>query len=130
MLYAVSEVHGLIVPPLRTPRRHQLIEVVRHIEEHYAERIVLEDLALLAGLSIHRFVTVFRREIGISPHRYICLVRVRAARALLRDGVAPAIVAIEVGFFDQSHFCRHFRAVCRITPGQFLASLDTRKAVV
>jgi AraC-like DNA-binding protein len=46
---------------------------------------------------------------------------VRKAQELLRERVPPAVAAIEVGFFDQSHLCRHFRAICGMTPGQFLA---------
>ena len=121
MLDAAAEHIPPVAPNLRMPRRASLDDVKRFIETHYAERLTLEDLALVAGLSIYRFVTVFRREAGMPPHRYVCAVRVRAAQELLRAGVPPAIAAIEVGFFDQSHLCRHFRAICGMTPGQFMA---------
>lgn len=129
MLNAVSEVSSLDLSALpiwttSTPRRSKLPAAIRHIELHFTERLRLEDLASVAGLSLFRFVTVFRREMGISPHRYLCARRVRAAQDLLRKGIPPAIVAIEVGFCDQSHLCRHFRAVCGMTPGQFLATVE------
>lgn len=128
MLNTVSEVSGseiLLVPVWSRPslRRSNLPAAVRHIEAHFTERLSLEDLARIAGLSVFRFVTVFRREMGISPHRYLCAKRVEAAQVLLLNGIPPAIVAIEVGFCDQSHLCRHFRAVCGMTPGQFLATV-------
>lgn len=128
MLNTVSEVinpeiSALPVWSRPSPRRSNLPAAVRHIETHFTERLTLEHLAAIAGLSVFRFVTVFRREMGISPHRYLCARRVRAAQDLLRKGLPPAIVAIEVGFCDQSHLCRHFRAVCGMTPGQFLATL-------
>lgn len=129
MLNAGSATSGRAVPPLPGPRRPQVIDAIRYIEEHYAQHISLADLSLIAGLSLCRFVTVFSREMGISPYRYLCLVRVRAAQGLLREGVAPAIAAIEVGFWDQSHLCRHFRAVSGMTPGQFIAGLTTPEAV-
>ena len=99
-----------------------LADVARYIEANFSERIALKDLALVAELSVFRLVTVFRREMGVSPYRYLNAVRVRKAQQLMRDGVPPAIAAIEVGFFDQSHLCRHFRTICGMTPGQFLAN--------
>ncbi len=128
MLNAVFETAGPV--PLRPARvRPDAITAVQtFIDENFAERITLEQLAALAKLSVFRFVTVFSREMGISPHRYLCQVRVRAAQSLLRHGVRPAIVAIEVGFFDQSHLCRHFRAVCGMTPGQYLTNSEQTEA--
>ena len=104
-------------------QRSNLDAALRHIETRYTKRLTLDELAGLAGLSVFRFVTVFRRHLGISPYRYICAARVHAAQDLLRAGVPPAIAAIEVGFCDQSHLCRHFRSVCGMTPGQFLARI-------
>ena len=125
MLNAISDLSDLSGLPLWAPRassRSSLADVARYIEANFAERITLKNLASMADLSVFRLVTVFRREMGISPYRYLNAVRVRKAQQLLRAGVPPAIAAIEVGFFDQSHLCRHFRTICGMTPGQFLAN--------
>lgn len=91
-----------------------------HIERHFTDAIYLEDLAALAGLSVCRFVTVFRQQVGLTPHRFICHRRIGYAKRLLRDGVPMALAASEAGFFDQSHFSRHFKNICGITPGRYL----------
>ena len=52
---------------------------------------------------------------------YIRRQRVWRAQALLREGLAPARVAGETGFYDQSHLSRHFKRVCGMTPGQYVA---------
>lgn len=93
---------------------------LNHIEGHFTESVYLEELAALAGLSVCRFVTVFRRQVGLTPHRFICHRRIRYAKTLLRAGFAPALVASEAGFFDQSHLSRHFKSICGITPGRYL----------
>jgi AraC-like DNA-binding protein len=80
---------------------------------------VLRDLADLAELSLHRFAAVFRREVGLPPHRYLSRVRVRHAKRLLSQGVPAAIAAVEAGFYDQSHLARHFKIFCGLTPGEF-----------
>jgi AraC-like DNA-binding protein len=49
-------------------------------------------------------------------------VRIRRAQTLLLAGVPGSVVAAEVGFFDQSHFARHFKRFCGMTPSSFLQS--------
>jgi AraC-like DNA-binding protein len=95
-----------------------------HIERNFTDAIYLEELAGLAGLSVCRFVTVFRRQVGLTPHRFICHRRIGYAKLLLRDGVPMALAASEAGFFDQSHFSRHFKNICGITPGRYLREYD------
>jgi transcriptional regulator GlxA family with amidase domain len=92
---------------------------IAFIEQNFADPIPLSDLASMSGLSLHRFVTVFRSQVGIPPHQYVCRTRVREARNLLSQGVPPAAVALDTGFCDQSHLSRHFKRQCGITPGHF-----------
>ena len=108
----------------RAPYRSSSISrAVHFIEQNSSERVTLQVLARLANLSLFRFATVFRRETGTSPHRYLCRVRVENAKMLLSRGVPLAVVASEAGFFDQSHFSRHFKTHCGMTPGKYLAQL-------
>lgn len=90
------------------------------IETAFSQPVSLATLAEAAGLSVSRFATLFRHEMGISPHRYVCLVRIRHAQRLLESGLPPSIVATEVGFFDQSHLGRHFRRTLGMTPRCYL----------
>jgi AraC-like DNA-binding protein len=96
-----------------------LIRVTDHIKRHLAEPLSLQTLAELAGLSPWRFSIVFRRHMGVPPHRYISLCRIEHARELLQQGVSAATVADACGFYDQSHFTRHFKHHCGMTPGQY-----------
>jgi transcriptional regulator GlxA family with amidase domain len=96
--------------------------VVLHIERNLSQPLALEELAQVAGLSVWRFATVFRQQMGISPHRFICRLRVERARELMQGGLSAAGAATEAGFYDQSHLSRHFKAFCGVTPGQFAAS--------
>ncbi|WP_321852445.1 AraC family transcriptional regulator [Burkholderia diffusa] len=113
--------------PSRAPRVPQPVspaigDVLRTIDASFAQALNLDTLAAVAGLSVSRFTARFRGEVGLSPHRYLCLVRVRRAQDLLRAGLAPSVVATEVGFFDQSHLCRHFRRVLGITPRDYMVA--------
>jgi AraC-like DNA-binding protein len=55
----------------------------------------------------------------MSPSDYRRQARLRAARRLLTGGAAPARVAAEVGFADQSHLTRWFSRYYGITPGAY-----------
>lgn len=54
-------------------------DVLRTIDASFAQPLNLDTLAAVAGLSVSRFTARFRSETGLSPHRYLCLVRVRRA---------------------------------------------------
>ncbi len=96
-----------------------LARATDHVRRHLAERITLHTLAELAGLSPWRFSLVFRQHMGVPPHRYISLCRIERARELLLQGMSAAAVADACGFYDQSHFSRHFKHHCGMTPGQY-----------
>jgi AraC-like DNA-binding protein len=114
-------------PPVRSPASATIRRVASYIEENYADSLPLSELARLAEISPFTLVNVFRREVGIPPRQYICYVRVREAKALLRSGVSLASAATDAGFFDQSHLTRHFKRFCGMTPGQYLAQMTPRR---
>ncbi len=91
------------------------------IEAHFDEPLTLKQMAVPAALSISRFATAFRERFGSSPYRYLCGLRIQHAQSLLLAGVPSVAVATEVGFFDQSHFGRHFKRMCGMTPSTFAA---------
>lgn len=97
-----------------------LRDALAYIDANFDKAVSLAQLAELSALSVSRFATVFREQVGLSPYRYLCGVRVRRAQTLLLAGVPGAVVATEVGFFDQSHLARHFKRFCGVTPSRFL----------
>lgn len=90
-----------------------------HLEAHYAEDVDLATLANVAGLGRTQLIQAFRRETGLTPHAWLTDRRVRAARALLRQGESAASAAAATGFFDQAHLTRAFKARIGVTPGVY-----------
>ena len=45
--------------------------------------------------------------------------RIDLARTLLQKGTDIGEVALVCGFFDQSHFHRHFKAMTTVTPREY-----------
>jgi AraC-like DNA-binding protein len=89
------------------------------IEDRFAESLYLAELAAVAGLSLNHLIRVFRAETGLTPHAYLVDVRVRRAQALLKQGTAPADAAALVGFADQAHLSRAFKARLGASPGAY-----------
>jgi len=105
-----------------TPRS-PLVPALDYIQQHLSEHIRLETLAGLVNLSIWQFSVLFRQHMGIPPYRYVNQQRIACARTLLRQGMPSVEVAAACGFYDQSHFSRHFKQHCGMTPGQYSARL-------
>lgn len=61
------------------------------------------------------------KELGCTQAEAIRAERIETAKRLLTEGFPASTVALECGFFDQSHFIRSFRDVVGTTPGRFLA---------
>jgi AraC family transcriptional regulator len=82
--------------------------------------ISLREMAAASGLSRFHFSRVFKRQLGLSPARYVERARIEQAKALIVNAqMSLADVAQAVGFADQSHFARRFRANEGRTPGAF-----------
>ena len=88
-----------------------------------ARNVTLAELCAAAGVGRHRLTRLFRGAYGLPPHRFQLAQRVRVARRLLERGAAPAEVAQQTGFFDQSHLHRHFTRTLGLTPGAYAAAL-------
>ena len=94
--------------------------VLGYIDENIEQKILLEDLAAIAGLSQHHFARAFKQSFGSSPHQYLIQTRIIRAQQLLRNtNMDINEVAIACGFSNQSHLHRHFKKQTGITPRQF-----------
>ncbi|MDB5474856.1 MAG: hypothetical protein JWP49_367 [Phenylobacterium sp.] len=76
------------------------------------------DIARAVGVHPVHLARVFRQAWGCSPGELMRWRRVERACDLLRDTAWPAAeIAAAVGFVDQSHMTRAFRAVTGLPPG-------------
>jgi len=90
-----------------------------YLDAHVADRVSLDALAALAGVSKFHFVRLFHRVVGESPHAYQLRGRVALAQTLLTQGHSASRVAQETGFADHSHLIRTFRRLTGMTPTRF-----------
>lgn len=97
--------------------RYRLKEVLSYIWEHLEQDLSLAELAAVAHLSPHYFVSLFKQSMELTPHKYITRCRIEKAKELLRQPELPIVeIAQQVGFQNQSHFTRVFRQHTQTTP--------------
>ena len=96
------------------------LELVRqYIHEHLAENISLESLAKISNFTPFYLVRQFQKSYGLPPHAYQIQQRLQQSKTLLKQGQKVVHVATQVGFYDQSHFHRHFKKANGITPSKY-----------
>jgi AraC-like DNA-binding protein len=111
-------------PPDRIGSRIEIHRTIQHIQTHSGEKLTVESLAAIAGISPSHFSRVFRRETGRTPLTFLNRVRLDQARKLLRAGERSiSTVALTCGFATPSHFCAAFRRAFGQSPSEFVKSL-------
>lgn len=75
----------------------------------------------MTGWSAKRLTATFRAQVGMAPKAYQRVRRLQAALRRLDAGGTPgADIAADLGYFDQPHFVREFRAFTTVTPSQYV----------
>ncbi len=99
----------------------QLDKVEQYIEQHISHALSVDDLADLLNCSKFYFLREFKKLAGVTPYQYIMGKRIALAKEKLSSGETNlAAISQTLGFNDQSHFTRTFKAQCGVTPGAFL----------
>lgn len=98
----------------------EMNEVLEYIRTNYAQPIKADDLAQIMNLSVGQFERNFKKVFDISPKQHILNVRLRAACRLLQtSNDTIASIALDVGFYDHSHFCRCFKRDVGVSPSEY-----------
>lgn len=115
---AIDRCGEVPLPPLRAEPR--LVRRVKaRLRDATTDRISLDALAREAGRHPLHLLRAFRDHVGMPPHAYLVALRVARARELLCRDLPVASVAARLGFTDQSHLTRHFKALLGVTPGAY-----------
>jgi AraC-like DNA-binding protein len=120
----LSTLENLSAETIPTPSRGGLSPAVTrrvcdYIEGHLDEKIRLDGLAALTGLSTDHFARAFHQSVGVPPHTYLLRRRLEHVEHMLRETHAPlSEIALATGFSDQSHLARHFRRWAGMSPRQ------------
>ncbi|MEM7020532.1 MAG: helix-turn-helix domain-containing protein, partial [Pseudomonadota bacterium] len=104
-------------PDENVARVNQLIDIITEAKGN----IRSEALARLGGMSLRTLQRLFAQYVGVSPKWVIQ--RIRLHDALERVQAQPESlteIAMDLGYADQAHFTRDFKAVVGISPREYL----------
>jgi AraC-like DNA-binding protein len=93
-------------------------------------RVRIAALAAELGWSRKRIVARFREQVGLPPKTVARIMRFERARSLVEQAQAPdwTRIALECGYYDQSHLINDFREVTGRTPETFFQDTGARGA--
>jgi AraC-like DNA-binding protein len=86
--------------------------------ENLDQPVRLEQLSQLCQLSPTQFQRHFKAKVGLTPYAWFSRLRMEQGMKLLKSGVSGTEVAHQVGFYDQAHFSKAFKATFGVPPSQ------------
>ena len=101
---------------------HAVTTALTQLHQHPEDAPSIQSLAEDAGLSASRFIRAFKSATGVTPGAYRLNLRLNGARRLLAEGAALSDAAHHMGFADQAHLQRSFKAHHALTPGCYAHS--------
>jgi AraC-like DNA-binding protein len=93
--------------------------LVRSTCAEIARGCSIEAVAERAGVSTRQLLRRYVTEAGLSPARVAKIARFRRALARSTARYTWAEVAVDAGYYDQSHLIRDFRDLAGMTPEQY-----------
>lgn len=112
------------VHPLKSENPELLDRITAFIEENYARRFTISELAAKLYVSSSTVSHLFKQKMGVSFYRYVTQRRLIAAKPLIESGMPLEDVCLQVGFADYSGFYRAFKQEYGISPRQYRSLQD------
>ena len=95
----------------------RLRPVINYIDEHYKEKIYIEELSAMINVSPDYFTKMFKESIGKTPIDYINGMRVNSAMELLCTTEMPMTeIADSIGFCNPNYFHKIFKQYMLTSP--------------
>ncbi len=93
---------------------------LNYIRKNTGSKILVEDLAENASLSLEHFIRIFKKEMGVTPNAYISKTKIERAMVMLASSDTPIkTLAFSLGYDDVSYFNRIFKKFLGMTPQQY-----------
>ena len=95
-----------------SPETHPAVEFALHRFSRLPSAVSVAEVARLTGWSQRRFSQLFREHVGLTPKVWCRIQRFQEAVKRLHAGaeVPWSELAVDCGFYDQSHLANEFRA--------------------
>jgi len=117
---AVKEFAEKTARVYRGPNERRMEAAVDHMERHFAEDLRLDEVAIVANMSVGYFSRKFKEYTGVSFLQFVRRVRVqKAARYLLESSETVAAIGKRVGYTEPVTFNRAFNKIMGMAPNEY-----------
>ncbi len=104
----------------KQPNLNTYHKLIAMLETCAFEKYDLDLLAKTCGMSRRKFNSYFQAALNTTPVEYIRLVRMKFAASLLeKSSLCINEIAEACAYNNTSYFCRDFRRIFKMTPGEF-----------
>lgn len=105
-------------------RKYVVKQMIRYFNEHYHEKISLDQIAKNMYLSTFYISKIFKAETGDTPINYLIELRMEKARELMEASPDLSIqtIASMVGYEDAYHFSKLFKKHFGTAPSKYRAA--------
>lgn len=104
-------------------KRLELSAVREYLDDHFTEKVVLEDLSRLFYIDKYYLTKIFKEAYGMTIASYLLSRRITKAKSLLRfTDMTMEEIGMVSGFRDANYFARSFKKVEGMAPGEYRRS--------
>ena len=106
---------------LESPSEKWYFDVIEYIKNNFSDKIELDTLANISGMSRSYFIKKFKANSGVSPYHYLLRYRVECSKQIMLQSPHLSIttISLKCGFESVSGFCQGFSSITGITPSEF-----------
>ena len=100
-----------------SPKRASVVEIKEYLDQHYADRIVLDELSTQFFIDKYYLAKSFKNQFGLSITTYLQNIRITKAKQLLRfSSKTVEEIGYEVGLGAPAYFSRVFKNTEGVSP--------------
>ncbi len=120
-----SKDYKLLASEVNRPDKYQyinarLVKVMNYLNYHYQKKLVLKEVADIAGFHPSAFCRFFKENTGKSMTDFINEMRVGyACKLLIKGQMSISQICFECGFNNISNFNRTFKKITKRTPSRY-----------
>lgn len=121
MTYISKKYSNKINPSYSRPKSHiAVLNAIDYINNHYNERISIDDISKASGYSKYHFARIFKDATGYTIVDHINATRCEIAKnMLLETNESVSQICIDCGFEYPSYFTKTFKNYYHCLPSQF-----------
>ena len=102
-----------------TESKNAIDDSIEMARLNFSEKIDIGKMSDRSKISKFQFIRYFKKKTGVTPASYILIHRINHAKTLLLKDIPIGEIALEVGFYDHTQFCKFFKYYTNISPTEY-----------